>query len=149
MFFKPKRLQKTGHYFWFKRFVSGYNTNIVVCRGGSRIFGREQDLFTNSCLYMWRFSGRIFMPLSSSVFFEYEFSLFTLSFLLLSVPNLFENNFQSSWWSTCLMPVFCNQAKIHVATNQERKGARPGAPRLNPPSGPHVPGKSKPVQFAH
>ena len=64
------------------------------------------------------------------VFFEFEFPLFAF-FSALFVPILFENDHHSSWWSTCLMLVFCKQTKSHMATDK-KGGARPLRSRLNP-----------------
>ena len=82
---------------------------------------------------MWRFSGRIFILLSYPVIFIFQI-LLLFFFSLLLVPILFENNHQSSCWSTCLIPVFCNGAKSLMTTSLKKGGVvRLMRPRLNPP----------------
>ena len=80
---------------------------------------------------MWYFIGRICMLLSFAVFFKFEILLLSF-FSVLFVPNLFENNHQSSWWSTCLILMFGNRRKIHMTTSPKKGGSCPVRPRLNP-----------------
>ena len=110
------QLHFTPMKFWSFNFA--YNISPTI-RGGSRILRKKdgRKFFLEIHASMWRLVEDVLCYWRFQCFFKFEILVLILFALI-----LFENtcNHQSSWWSTCLILVFCNQAKNPKATNKKR-----------------------------
>ena len=75
---------------------------------------------------------KIFLQIHATMWRESAFLRLNFFFLQF-VPILFENDHRSSWWLTHLMFVFCNRAKSHMTTNENRGRASDAPPAKSTP----------------